>query len=258
MPKPRRLLKPKQPNVRLPYQRSEVESEDITFNVHSEKQFGPNIGVARGKRISIFLKSARHLKTVRLIERLIRAGVSVEEPFLVKVYGEKRSYCKPYLRKGRSLFVGKGEQLDIVLHRLGDESQRKHIFRNLAQQIGRMHRALVVHNDLSPVNITVNRELSRVSLIDFEYADTVKANFNDPNSIVRAFGDDLAYLFRELLLEQKNRVCFWNKEEVLSLLSNVVDEYKVPEKNWPQVFSLFYKKIFREPDVIKRFSDLPD
>ncbi|PIU21129.1 MAG: hypothetical protein COT15_03935 [Candidatus Diapherotrites archaeon CG08_land_8_20_14_0_20_34_12] len=117
--RPRKL--PAVPRHKPKYVTPVVESEHLDFSVHSQRDFGPSIKVAHGQRGSIFLKGERHLRHADLVEMLIKAGVSVEEPFMM----QKHNICiggkypkEPYLRKGVSMFMGKGIQFDLFLSSL--------------------------------------------------------------------------------------------------------------------------------------------
>jgi len=161
----------KSPDGKLPYEAPDAIEQDLNFTpidngmgtlYRAHRSPLNNESVAE----DIFLKKGaiRGMTVANekdILRKLIDAGVSVEVPF---EGGEE----------DKMVVLGSGVVLwDNIIS--FSQEQKKNIFRQLGEQIARVHNASIAHGDFHLKNVVVEPQSTKVTLIDFGNAKIIES-----------------------------------------------------------------------------------
>lgn len=226
----------------MPKRRYKKPTAKDLGELHFARKLGKmGIEVAETKEHAVYRKSYVLERRLEIIEKLIKAGVNVEEP-LVRIVEGKKIHARD--KKGRAYFVGKGDRFSELVGTLTD-AERKTVFKNLALQIAKMHRAGVVHKDLHVYNIVIQRDSLKVSFVDFALAKEVQIDFNEPKSLIANIGLDIGQLFLSLFDRSYKGPHFKNRKEINYFLNELIKAYKLKPAVREQ-FLIYLKGKMRE------------
>lgn len=143
-----------------------------------------------GKRFVLKAAATDGARDVEALKREYEMMMSVVHPFVVYVFTyESESPVGPCI----VMEYVDGRPLDEWLSERPSLRERRRLFSQLLDAVGYIHSKGLIHNDLSPANILVNRTDNSLKLIDFGFAD------DDVHYLARERGCTRRYASEELL-----------------------------------------------------------
>lgn len=147
--------------TKQPYQKPEVNSEDLSFEP-VEFHYTP-------MSYSDSIKKAKSTTGIEIYKKQRRTGMGEQEKETLNHLNEKGVAVEIPFKGGKLdeiVTLSAGEALFNVFERL-DRKEQDQIVEKLGMEIAKMHNAGIVHADLEPINILVNSS-GDIVFIDFE------------------------------------------------------------------------------------------